>query len=59
MMTFEMSSDDVTEVVASQHQQVTRMLDAVAAARGESRKTQFDELVAFLDAHEAAEEQAI
>ena len=50
---------DVTKVITTQHQQVKKLLTAVAAGRGDALRTSFDELRRLIAVHETAEEEVV
>ena len=54
-----MTSNDVTEVVLSQHKDVAARLSAVLNKTGTDRTEEFESLAEFLAVHEAAEESVI
>lgn len=54
-----MTSNDVTEVVLSQHKDVAARLSAVLNKTGSDRSEEFESLAEFLAVHEAAEESVI
>jgi len=52
-------SENLVEVVQRDHREVEQLLNAVAAASGQARRRAFEELVAKLKAHEAAEQKVV
>lgn len=54
-----MSRPLVSATLTTQHEQIAAMLEAVQESSGDARYLAFDELSAYLAAHEAAEEDAV
>ncbi len=55
----ETKGEGLIEVVQRDHREVERMLEAVTAASGESRRQAFEQLAEKLKAHEAAEQEVV
>lgn len=55
----ELPDGDVLAILYRQHADISEALDRVSESSGEERKANFDAIVAFLKAHETAEQEVI
>jgi hemerythrin superfamily protein len=51
--------NDVVDLLLEQHQRINQLLNRLATATGQQKRTQFRELVRLLTAHESAEEEIL